>query len=86
MAELPTHLPKHVAIIMDGNGRWAKSRGLPLFVLGGGSNLLVSDHGFDGLVLRMAITVQQVGSTIRPLLAATFVTVAISVGKAVGWI
>lgn len=23
------HLPKHVAIIMDGNGRWAKQRGLP---------------------------------------------------------
>jgi undecaprenyl diphosphate synthase len=23
------NLPKHVAIIMDGNGRWAKSRGLP---------------------------------------------------------
>ena len=22
-------LPKHVAIIMDGNGRWAKQRGLP---------------------------------------------------------
>ena len=22
-------IPKHVAIIMDGNGRWAKSRGLP---------------------------------------------------------
>ena len=21
--------PKHIAIIMDGNGRWAKSRGLP---------------------------------------------------------
>ena len=21
--------PQHVAIIMDGNGRWAKSRGLP---------------------------------------------------------
>ena len=25
----PTRLPKHVAIIMDGNGRWAKRRGLP---------------------------------------------------------
>jgi undecaprenyl diphosphate synthase len=25
----PARLPKHVAIIMDGNGRWAKERGLP---------------------------------------------------------
>ncbi|RMF77282.1 MAG: isoprenyl transferase [Chloroflexi bacterium] len=26
---LPPNIPKHVAIIMDGNGRWAKARGLP---------------------------------------------------------
>ena len=25
----PGRLPHHVALIMDGNGRWAKSRGLP---------------------------------------------------------
>ncbi len=25
----PTRLPRHVAIIMDGNGRWAQGRGLP---------------------------------------------------------
>ena len=24
---IPAKLPKHVAIIMDGNGRWAKSQG-----------------------------------------------------------
>jgi undecaprenyl diphosphate synthase len=28
-AKLPPRVPQHVAIIMDGNGRWAKSRGLP---------------------------------------------------------
>lgn len=25
----PDQVPKHVAIVMDGNGRWAKARGLP---------------------------------------------------------
>ncbi|HEY7837749.1 MAG TPA: UDP-N-acetylmuramate dehydrogenase [Terriglobales bacterium] len=34
---------------------WAEAHDLPVFVLGGGSNLLVSDHGFAGLVLHMAI-------------------------------
>jgi len=34
---------------------WAAERGLPLFLLGGGSNLLVRDEGFAGLVLRMEI-------------------------------
>jgi UDP-N-acetylmuramate dehydrogenase len=35
---------------------FARSRNLPLFVLGGGSNLLVADTGFDGLVLHIALT------------------------------
>jgi len=34
---------------------FAQSRSLPLFVLGGGSNLLVSDSGFSGLVLKVGI-------------------------------
>src|SRR5260370_32628999 len=25
----PARMPEHVAVIMDGNGRWAKQRGLP---------------------------------------------------------
>ncbi len=35
--------------------QFAKSRGLPLFVLGGGSNLVVADSGWPGLALRIAI-------------------------------
>jgi UDP-N-acetylmuramate dehydrogenase len=35
--------------------RFGRERALPLFVLGGGSNLLVNDGGFDGLVVRIAI-------------------------------
>ncbi len=34
---------------------FARHRQLPLFILGGGSNLLVSDEGFSGLVLRIAL-------------------------------
>lgn len=34
---------------------WARARGVPLFVLGGGSNLLVADSGFDGLVLHVRL-------------------------------
>jgi len=36
--------------------QWASVRNLPLFVLGGGSNLLVSDEGFSGLVLKVGLT------------------------------
>ncbi len=35
--------------------QFAKARDLPLFVLGGGSNLVVADSGWPGLVLRIAI-------------------------------
>jgi UDP-N-acetylmuramate dehydrogenase len=34
---------------------FSAERGVPLFVLGGGSNLLVSDAGFPGLVVRIAL-------------------------------
>ncbi|HEY2323632.1 MAG TPA: UDP-N-acetylmuramate dehydrogenase, partial [Thermoanaerobaculia bacterium] len=40
---------------------WARDRSLPLFILGGGSNLLISDAGFDGLVIHVdlrGVTVQ----------------------------
>lgn len=44
----------------------ADREGWPLFVLGGGSNLLVSDDGFPGLVLQMGITgVEREGDVLR---------------------
>lgn len=55
---LPAQLPMHVAIIMDGNGRWAKSRLLPRAVghRAGVERLhgiirLASDLGIDSLTL-----------------------------------
>lgn len=35
---------------------FSRKNSLPLFVLGGGSNLLISDEGFDGLVLKIKIS------------------------------
>jgi len=35
---------------------WSVEHDLPLFVLGGGSNLVISDEGFDGLVMSMGVT------------------------------
>ena len=35
--------------------RGAKKLGLPVFLLGGGSNVLISDSGYDGLVVKMDI-------------------------------
>lgn len=46
--------------------RFARDSDLPLFVLGGGSNLLVADEGFSGLVLHMAVPgIEQDGSVFR---------------------
>lgn len=35
--------------------KFAREKSAPLFILGGGSNLLVSDQGFPGVVLRIAL-------------------------------
>lgn len=43
--------------------RWAGEQCLPLEVIGGGSNLVIADAGFDGVVLKIALR----GLTIHPL-------------------
>ena len=52
---------------------WAERRGLPVWVLGGGSNLVVADGGVDGLVVRVAlrgVAAREVGRTIELTAAA----------------
>jgi UDP-N-acetylmuramate dehydrogenase len=34
---------------------WSRDEALPLFVLGGGSNLVVADAGFDGVIVQIAL-------------------------------
>jgi UDP-N-acetylmuramate dehydrogenase len=55
--------------------QFARQRNLPMFVLGGGSNLLISDSGFDGLVLHIAIDTPAQAST-----AENFVDYAVAAG------
>jgi len=40
---------------------WARERGLPVATIGLGSNLLVADEGFDGLVLKLGGELADVG-------------------------
>ena len=51
---------------------WARERAVSLFVLGGGSNLLVSDAGFNGLVVQVGL----LGITESPVQMETCVRVA----------
>lgn len=43
---------KSEAMVIDAL-RWARLRGVPVAILGGGSNLVVADEGFDGLVIEL---------------------------------
>ena len=60
--------------------QFAKNRDLPLFILGGGSNLVVADSGWPGLVLRIAI-----GGTATPTTDGAGNAVLFSVGAGVDW-
>lgn len=40
--------------------QWAQEKGLPLLILGNGSNLLIADSGFDGLVIHLGRALSEV--------------------------
>lgn len=54
---------------------WASQRSLPVFILGGGSNLLVSDDGFTGLVIQISLHGRVVESEDR------YATVKVAAGE-----
>ena len=65
---------------------WAEAHDVPVFVLGGGSNLLVSDHGFAGLVLRMAIGgIRKLGEGVLDAGAGELWDDVVAAGVARGW-
>jgi UDP-N-acetylmuramate dehydrogenase len=66
--------------------QFAKTREVPLFVLGGGSNLVVADSGWPGLVLRIAIGGITSPNTSNPATNdAPGNAVLCSVGAGVNW-
>ena len=64
--------------------QFAKTRTLPLFVLGGGSNLVVADSGWPGLVLRVAIGGITTQTTDASANAVLFTVGAVGYGLAQG--
>ena len=63
-------LARSRAELVDGL-RWARADDLPVRVIGGGSNLLVSDAGVAGLVVKVASTRSELGERDgRPVLVA----------------
>lgn len=56
-AEREEHVPEAL--------EFAYEKGIPVFILGGGSNVLIADEGFDGLVLQIALKgISIVGSSV----------------------
>ncbi|MBI2022976.1 UDP-N-acetylmuramate dehydrogenase [Candidatus Giovannonibacteria bacterium] len=54
---------------------WAKNNSLPVFILGGGSNLLISDDGISGLVIKNLIMGREISS------AGTFIEINAGAGE-----
>ncbi|MDQ2933065.1 MAG: UDP-N-acetylmuramate dehydrogenase [bacterium] len=56
---------------------FAQEKKIPVFVLGGGSNILVNDRGFDGMVIRVELK----GITYKPVQGTSEVLVSVSAGE-----
>jgi len=66
---------------------WAKENDLPFFILGGGSNILFSDRGFDGLVIKIKDESLEIDVKAREIKAGAGVALADIVSQSInlGW-
>src|SRR3954453_18462944 len=64
---------------------WAESEGLPIGVVGSGSNLLVSDEGFHGLVMKLAGELTGVERNRTHVVCGGGARLPSAAAKAAGW-
>jgi UDP-N-acetylenolpyruvoylglucosamine reductase len=64
---------------------WAESEGLPIGVVGSGSNLLVSDEGFHGLVMKLAGELTRVERNRTHIVCGGGARLPSAAAKAAGW-
>jgi UDP-N-acetylenolpyruvoylglucosamine reductase len=64
---------------------WAEGEGLPVGVVGSGSNLLVSDEGFRGLVLKLSGALTEVGRDGARVLCGGGARLPSAAARAAGW-
>jgi UDP-N-acetylenolpyruvoylglucosamine reductase len=65
--------------------RWAAAEGLEIAVVGLGSNLLVADEGYDGLVLRLVGGLARIDREGDRIVCGGGATLAAVVKRATGW-
>ncbi|MGA8803453.1 MAG: FAD-binding protein, partial [Solirubrobacterales bacterium] len=64
---------------------WAESEGLPVGVVGSGSNLLVSDEGFHGVVMKLAGQLTRVERDGSNIVCGGGARLPSAAAKAAGW-
>ncbi len=65
--------------------QWAEAEGLEIAVVGLGSNLLVADEGYDGVVLRLAGELARIARDGERIVCGGGATLAAVVKRATGW-
>ena len=82
-------LKNYTTFKIGGNARYffnSKTKNdLPFFILGGGSNLLVSDNGFEGLVVKMQTTNCKLQTNSKKHIMSIYAEAGVTLGQLVNF-